>query len=139
MRPSGETAVASRIIMPAPESARCPRWIMCQSVAEPPSAEYWHIGAMTMRLDNVSLQRVIGSNKRLMAVPHRLAPMAGGLGRGWLLSDGQALSEKSAAARCHAEQHKGYRPKMLHPRLLVNITQRPKTDTHLPCPTRVPE
>ena len=50
MRPSGDTAVASRIISPAPESASCPRWIMCQSVALPSSAEYWHIGAMTTRL-----------------------------------------------------------------------------------------
>src|SRR5450756_3156292 len=34
----------------APESARCPRWIRCQSVMHPSTAEYWHIGAMTMRL-----------------------------------------------------------------------------------------
>ena len=50
MRPSAETAVASTISRPAPDSARWPRWIRCQSPAEPSFAEYWHIGAMTMRL-----------------------------------------------------------------------------------------
>src|SRR4051794_30021181 len=50
MRPRAETAVASRIISPAPDSARWPRWIMCQPPAFPSCAEYWHIGAMTMRL-----------------------------------------------------------------------------------------
>jgi len=38
--PSGNTAVASMIRSPAPESARLPRWIRCQSVARPSSAEY---------------------------------------------------------------------------------------------------
>ena len=50
IRPFADTAVASMISMPAPDSARCPRWIMCQSVALPSTAEYWHIGAMTIRL-----------------------------------------------------------------------------------------
>jgi hypothetical protein len=47
---SGETAVASTISIAAPESARWPRWMKCQSVADPSSALYWHIGAMMMRL-----------------------------------------------------------------------------------------
>src|SRR5829696_3679039 len=34
----------------APDSARWPRWIRCQSVMHPSSAEYWHMGAITMRL-----------------------------------------------------------------------------------------
>jgi hypothetical protein len=50
MRPVSDTAVASSTSRPAPDSARCPRWTMCQSPADPSSAEYWHIGATTMRL-----------------------------------------------------------------------------------------
>ena len=50
IRPSAETAVASTISRPAPDSARWPRWIRCQSRAEPSLAEYWHIGAMMIRL-----------------------------------------------------------------------------------------
>ena len=50
MRPSGVTAVASMVSSAAPDSARCPRWITCQSVAHPSTAEYWHIGAITIRL-----------------------------------------------------------------------------------------
>src|SRR5262245_50330577 len=50
MRPCRSTCVASTTTMPAPELAsiaRCPR---CQSVAEPSSELYWHIGATWMRL-----------------------------------------------------------------------------------------
>ena len=54
IRPSAETAVASTIIRPAPDSARWPRWIRCQSPAEPWLAEYWHIGAMMIRLASAS-------------------------------------------------------------------------------------
>ena len=50
---------------PAPESARLPRWIMCQSVAQPSSAEYWHIGEMTMRLGSVMVRRVSGEKRAL--------------------------------------------------------------------------
>src|SRR5271166_991600 len=39
----------------APDNARWPRWMRCQSVMHPSSAEYWHIGAMTMRLARLSL------------------------------------------------------------------------------------
>ncbi len=60
MRPSGSTAVASRISSPAPDRASWPRWIMCQSVALPSSAEYWHIGAITMRFGRVSPASSIG-------------------------------------------------------------------------------
>ena len=65
--PSGETAVASMIRSPAPESARWPRWIRCQSVAEPSCAEYWHIGATMMRLARRSAPIWSGSNRWLMA------------------------------------------------------------------------
>src|SRR5215218_4088058 len=34
----------------APESARWPKWMRCQSFMHPSSAEYWHMGAITMRL-----------------------------------------------------------------------------------------
>src|SRR3954470_18772812 len=53
MRPSRVTCVASIIIRPAPLYARWPRWMRCQSFIEPSSAEYWHIGEMTMRLGSV--------------------------------------------------------------------------------------
>lgn len=52
MRPSGDTADASMISIAAPDSASWPRWIMCQSAAEPSSAEYWHMGAITMRFSS---------------------------------------------------------------------------------------
>lgn len=56
--PSGETAVASAISSPAPEIAIWSGWIRCQSPASPFSAEYWHIGATTMRLARVRLSRL---------------------------------------------------------------------------------
>src|SRR3954447_20662716 len=34
----------------APERARWPKWRRCQSVMRPSWAEYWHMGAITMRL-----------------------------------------------------------------------------------------
>ena len=49
MRPSGVTAVASIVSSAAPDSANCPKWMMCQSDMLPSWAEYWHIGAITMR------------------------------------------------------------------------------------------
>jgi hypothetical protein len=42
--------MAAAVGSPAPERARLPRWMRCQSVAHPSSAEYWHMGAITMRL-----------------------------------------------------------------------------------------
>src|SRR3954452_10665057 len=69
MRASGETAVASRIISPAPDRARWPRWIMCQSPAMPSVAEYWHIGAMMIRFAKRRFPIIRGSNSRLMQAP----------------------------------------------------------------------
>src|SRR5476651_762543 len=66
MRPSGSTAVASMHKAPAPDSARAPRWIMCQAVARPSSAEYWHIGETTMRLGSVIPRNARGENSLLM-------------------------------------------------------------------------
>jgi len=68
MRPRGSTAVASRISRPAPDCARLPRCMACQSLARPSSAEYWHIGAMTMRLDRVRGPNEIGENSWLKTV-----------------------------------------------------------------------
>ena len=67
MRPSRVTAVASMVNKPAPDSASPPRWIKCQSLAQPSSAEYWHIGAMTMRLASGSGPRWKGENRALKA------------------------------------------------------------------------
>ncbi len=60
MRPSGRTAVASIVRSAAPESASWPRWIRCQSVMHPSSAEYWHMGAITIRLRRSRLPTRIG-------------------------------------------------------------------------------
>jgi hypothetical protein len=60
MRPSALTPVASIIRSPAPESASWPRCIMCQSLALPSTALYWHIGATAMRLASVRSRSAIG-------------------------------------------------------------------------------
>ncbi len=70
IRPSGDTAVASTMIRPAPPTAREPRWVRCQSVGTPCSgpstaALYWHIGDIQTRLGMVRLRRVRGSNNAL--------------------------------------------------------------------------
>ena len=67
----GETAVASRISRPAPDRASCPRWIKCQSLGSPPSAEYWHIGAITMRLtsSNSPTRKGVNSFARVIDFP----------------------------------------------------------------------
>ncbi len=50
---------------PAPEFDSIPRCIMCQSDAEPSSAEYWHMGETTMRLGRSRPFRRAGENKAL--------------------------------------------------------------------------
>ena len=54
------------IASPAPDCARFGQWKACQSVARPYSDEYWHIGAMTMRLDSDNGPIARGENRRLM-------------------------------------------------------------------------
>lgn len=66
MRPSGATAVASATISPAPPMAWDPRWIRCQSLMTPSSAEYWHIGDTAMRFLSVMDLSVNLSNKVVM-------------------------------------------------------------------------
>ena len=75
IRPSAVTAVASIVSIPAPDSNIWPQWIRCQSVAQPCSAEYWHIGETTIRLRSATPRSVMGSN-RCMGV----LPAAGGPG-----------------------------------------------------------
>lgn len=60
MRPRRSTSVISTVTMPAPDIARFIQWWRCQSLAEPSSAEYWHIGATAMRLGKLKPSSVIG-------------------------------------------------------------------------------
>src|SRR5687768_11046409 len=62
MRPSRVTLVFSTTNRPAPEQAMLPKCARCQSVVEPSSAEYWHIGEMTTRLGSVIPPIWRGSN-----------------------------------------------------------------------------
>src|ERR1700730_10810097 len=72
MRPACSTPVASIISNPAPDTARKPRCCMCQSLALPSSALYWHIGETTMRLASVRLRNVTGVKSELgMDLPGR--------------------------------------------------------------------
>ena len=67
MRPSAVTAVASVNTSAAPPTARLPRCTRCQSLANPSTLEYWHIGDTTMRLASVSARIV----QRIEEVRHR--------------------------------------------------------------------
>ena len=60
MRPSGRTAVASAITMPAPPDANCARCVWCHSCGTPSTALYWHIGATHRRLRAVRPRIVRG-------------------------------------------------------------------------------
>src|SRR5919206_2705046 len=66
MRPIASTPVASMQNIAAPDSANELMWVKCQSVAEPSTAEYWHIGATTMRLGNFRSRNWIGEKSVLM-------------------------------------------------------------------------
>src|SRR6266851_8593655 len=66
MRPVASTAVASMQKIAAPDKASELIWVKCQSVAEPSTAEYWHIGATMMRLGNFSSRNRIGENRTLI-------------------------------------------------------------------------
>src|SRR5215475_11642395 len=65
MRPCGLTSVISVITKPAQPSDILPRCIRCQSLAEPLSELYWHMGDTTTRFANVSPRIVMGENKTL--------------------------------------------------------------------------
>src|SRR5436190_16042476 len=64
MRPRRSTPVASTVIIPAPDMARVIQCWRCQSVAEPSSAEYWHIGETATRLWNGIPPITIGEKRR---------------------------------------------------------------------------
>src|SRR5689334_16509305 len=66
MRPIASTWVASMQNIAAPDSARLLMWVKCQSVAEPSSAEYWHIGDTMMRLASLRPRKAIGVKSVLM-------------------------------------------------------------------------
>src|SRR6266571_8985346 len=65
MRPCLSTWVASTINRAAPECAIMPRCMRCQSLAQPSSAEYWHIGETTIRLASSRPAMRKGVNKVL--------------------------------------------------------------------------
>ena len=71
MRPMASTAVASMQNIAAPDSARELIWVKCQSVAEPSTAEYWHIGATMMRLASFRSRNWIGEKSVLMRISER--------------------------------------------------------------------
>src|SRR5690348_8685124 len=74
MRPARSTAVASIIKSPAPDTASEPRCCLCQSLALPSSALYWHIGDTTMRLASVTSRRLMDVKSELgMGLPCRRA------------------------------------------------------------------
>src|ERR1700752_2891992 len=66
MRPIASTPVASMQNIAAPESASELMWVKCQSVAEPSTAEYWHIGATMMRLASFRSRSWIGEKSVLI-------------------------------------------------------------------------
>ena len=68
IRPSRVTAVASTITSAAPPTARLPRWTRCQSSASPSSAQYWHIGDMTIRLRSVTPRIVSGLSRSISGI-----------------------------------------------------------------------
>jgi hypothetical protein len=78
MRPSGSTAVASVKTTLAPPTAKRPYCTMCQSLAMPSSAEYWHMGEMTTRLRRVSPRRVRGLSSMAGAVASVIRGIPGG-------------------------------------------------------------
>src|SRR5829696_7349670 len=66
MRPWRSTAVASNTSRLAPELARLPRWVRCQSVMHPSRALYWHMGEITTRLGSSSSAIRMGLNRALV-------------------------------------------------------------------------
>src|SRR6266480_5960610 len=66
IRPRGLTLVISHMTSPAQPSEKLPRCIRCQSLAEPLSELYWHIGDTTTRLGRVRPRSVMGENRTLV-------------------------------------------------------------------------
>src|SRR5476651_402039 len=70
MRPWRSTWVASTTTSAAPEFASMPRCMRCQSLAQPSSAEYWHIGETTMRLASSRPASLRGEKRALLMGSH---------------------------------------------------------------------
>ena len=83
MRPSGETAVASAITIPAPPFANWARCVWCHSCGTPSTALYWHIGATQRRLRAVSPRIVKGENNAVIGAPVRIGCGGEMRQRGW--------------------------------------------------------
>src|SRR5688572_9970933 len=66
MRPRRSTPVASTTTSAAPEFASMPRCVVCHGLGTPSSAEYWHIGATTMRFASSSWLILYGENSALV-------------------------------------------------------------------------
>jgi len=69
IRPTADTWVASTMSRPPEPIASCPRCARCQSLAEPSTASYWHMGDTTIRLGRVRPRSEIGENRRLIMSP----------------------------------------------------------------------
>src|ERR1700761_7509103 len=99
MRPMASTWVASMQNIAAPDRDRLLMWVKCQSLAEPSSAEYWHIGATMMRLASVRSRNLIGVKSVFMR------GMSGD-GKGWRQenSDCCAIYQAPTRALRHARR-----------------------------------
>src|SRR5580704_19676583 len=62
IRPSGSTASASVRTSPAPPTARLPKCTRCQSLLNPSSLEYWHMGETNTRLGKLTPANWMGEN-----------------------------------------------------------------------------
>src|SRR5215210_6961122 len=86
----------------APDSASWPKWMTCQSVMHPSWAEYWHIGAITMRLasSRAPNRRGVKSFARVIAASRDCG--LGNASKGGLLAQtryrGEEIKEWSARA-----------------------------------------
>ncbi len=79
IRPASSTPVASTISIPAPDIAKVPKCIACQSVALPSTAEYWHMGLTTIRLGSVTERSENGVNNWLVIFKKVLTIKTGGM------------------------------------------------------------
>src|SRR3984885_3499499 len=72
MRPTASTAVASMNTTAAPDSARDPRCTVCQELATPSFAMYWHIGDTAIRFANFRAPNCPSENRTLIDTSHPL-------------------------------------------------------------------
>src|SRR5262252_7335170 len=108
MRPISATAVASVITSAAPPTARLPRWTRCQSLENPSTLEYSHIGETTMRLESVSERKAIGSKRCGIALDYAMRDRAPGPG-GQLHQCSRAIHpvDKQHVPRCSQHDASG--------------------------------